>query len=55
MTRLAWLTPFFGRLADEGIRHSEERLTGLAPARAIRVSAEDWGRLAHQAQQSGCR
>ena len=55
MTRIAWLTPFFGRLADEGIRHSEERLTGLAPARAIRVSAEDWGRLAHQAQQSGCR
>jgi len=55
MTHLAWHTPFFGRLMDEGIRHSEEPLAGFAPARTIRVQAEDWGRLAHQAQQWGCR
>ncbi len=55
MTRLAWLTPFFGRLMDEGIRHDEAQPAGFAPARAIRVQAEDWGRLAHQAQQWGCR
>lgn len=55
MTRLAWLTPFLARLAEEGIRHNEEPLAGLAPARALRVPAEDWGRLAHRAQQHGCR
>jgi Ni,Fe-hydrogenase III large subunit len=55
MTRLAWLAPFFGRLVDTGIRHAEESLTGFAPARTIRVQVDDWGRLAHQAQQSGCR
>jgi Ni,Fe-hydrogenase III large subunit/Ni,Fe-hydrogenase III component G len=55
MTHLAWHTPFFGRLMDEGIQHNEEPLTGFAPARTIRVQAEDWGRLAHQAQQWGCR
>ena len=55
MTRMAWLNPFFGRLVDEGIVHDAEALTGLAPAHAIRVQAEDWGRLAHQARQWGCR
>ena len=55
MTRLAWLTPFLGRLMDEGIRHNEERPAGFAPAHSIRVQTEDWGRLAHQAQQWGCR
>jgi Ni,Fe-hydrogenase III large subunit len=55
MMRLAWLTPFFGRLMDEGIVHSVEPAAGLAPAQAIRVSAENWGRLAHQAYQWGCR
>ncbi len=55
MKRMAWLTPFFGRLVDEGIRYTEEQLTGFAPARTILVQAEDWGRLAHQAQQWGCR
>ena len=55
MTRLAWLTPFFGRLMDEGIEHTPEPAAGLAPAQAIRVTAEDWGRLAHQAHQWGCR
>ena len=55
MKRMAWLAPFFGRLVDEGIRHTEEQLAGFAPARTIRVRAEDWGRLAHQAQQWGCR
>ena len=55
MTRLAWLTPFFGRLVAEDIQHQEKGLAGCAPARAIRVQAEDWGRLAHQARQWGCR
>ena len=55
MTRLAWLTPFLGRLMDEGILHQEERPAGFAPAHSIRVQTEDWGRLAHQAQQWGCR
>jgi len=55
MTRMAWLNPFFGRLVDEGIVHDAEALAGLAPAHAIRVRAEDWGRLAHQAHQWGCR
>jgi Ni,Fe-hydrogenase III large subunit len=55
MTRLAWLTPFFGRLVEEAIAHTLEPAAGLAPAQAIRVPAEDWGRLAHQARQSGCR
>ncbi len=55
MTRLAWLTPFLGRLMDEGIQHQEERPAGFAPAHSIRVQAEDWGRLAHQAHQWGCR
>jgi len=55
MTRMAWLTPFFGRLVNEEILHDEEPLAGLAPAHAIRLRAEDWGRLAHQAHQWGCR
>ena len=55
MTRNAWHTPFFGRLVDEGISHEMEQPAGIAPAQAIRVPAEDWGRLAHQAHNWGCR
>ena len=55
MTRMAWLTPFFGRLVNEDIVHDEEPIAGLAPAHAIRLRPEDWGRLAHQARQWGCR
>ena len=43
MTRMAWLTPFFARLAQEGIIHHEEHVAGLAPARAIRLPAERLG------------
>ncbi len=31
MTCIAWLAPFFGRLVDEDIRHTEEQYTGFAP------------------------
>jgi Ni,Fe-hydrogenase III large subunit len=55
MTRVAWLAPFFGRLMDEGILHDAEPLAGIAPAQAIRLRAEDWGHLAHQARNWGCR
>ena len=48
MTRLAWLTPFLGRLVDEGIRHNEERLTGFAPARTILVEHDITFDLARQ-------
>jgi len=55
MTRMAWLTPFLTRLAQEGIVHQDEQVAGLAPARVIRLSAENWGQLAQQARQQNCR
>jgi len=55
MTRMTWLTPFLARLAQEGIVHQEEQVAGLAPARVIRLSAENWGQLAQQARQQNCR
>jgi Ni,Fe-hydrogenase III large subunit/Ni,Fe-hydrogenase III component G len=55
MTHMAWLTSFFTRLAQEGIAHQDEQVTGLAPARAIRISAEYWGQLAQHASHHGCR
>jgi Ni,Fe-hydrogenase III large subunit len=55
MKQLAWLTPFFGRLVAEDIGIQEEPVAGFAPARAVRIQAEDWGRLAHQARLWGCR
>jgi len=55
MTRLAWLTPFFAQLAQEGIVLSDEQVTGLTPARSIRLPVENWGQFAQQAKQQGCR
>ncbi len=55
MTRMAWLTSFLTRLAQEGIVHREEQVAGLAPARAIRLPAENWGQLAQQAREQDCR
>ena len=55
MTRMAWLTPFYERLAEAGITHQEEQAAGLAPARVIRLPAGHWGRLAQQASLQGCR
>ncbi len=55
MTSKAWLTSFITRLAQEGIIHLEEQIAGLAPARAIRLPAENWGKLAQQAREQDCR
>lgn len=55
MNRHDWLAPFLDQLATDGILVQEETVPGFTPARAIRVIAEDWGTLAHQARLSGCR
>ena len=55
MKQMAWVEPFFARLLAENILHEMAQPAGIAPARIIRVQSEDWGRLAHQAQQWGCR
>lgn len=55
MKQHEWLTPFLGRLADEGVAVQPETTPGLSPAQRVRVGSEDWGRLAHLAKQSGCR
>jgi Ni,Fe-hydrogenase III large subunit/NADH:ubiquinone oxidoreductase subunit C len=55
MTRHDWLTPFRERLAAAGISVQAESASGLAPAQAMRVDADNWGAFAREARQSGCR
>ena len=55
MNRHAWLAPFFERLAAADVAVQEEAVAGLAPARVIRLAPEDWGKLAREAKQTGCR
>lgn len=55
MNRHDWLAPFLDQLATDGILVQDETVAGFAPARVIRVLAEDWGTFAHQARLTGCR
>jgi Ni,Fe-hydrogenase III large subunit len=55
MNRHDWMAPFLERLQADGIGAQPESAPGLAPVQVIRVAADDWGRLALHARQSGCR
>ncbi len=50
-----WLTAFLGRLTLREIHAQEEAADGLAPAHLLKISAEDWGNLAHEAKNWDCR
>ena len=45
-----WLTAFLGRLTLKEIQVQEESVPGFAPAQLLKVRAEDWGQLAHEAK-----
>ncbi len=51
----AGMVPFLEALARQGIGVTEKPPAGLAPARLIEVSTDDWGRLGAQAQAAGFR
>lgn len=51
----AWLTAFLGRLSLREIQAQEEPAAGLAPAHLLKVRADDWGHLAHEAKNWECR
>jgi len=55
MTTAAWMTAFLGRLELRDIHVGEEPSAGLAPARLVKISVDDWGRFAHEAKNWDCR
>jgi Ni,Fe-hydrogenase III large subunit len=55
VNRHDWIAPFLERLRATGVAMQEEASAGLVPARAVRVPADDWGRLAAEARLAGCR
>ncbi|MHB8550536.1 MAG: hydrogenase large subunit [Acidiferrobacterales bacterium] len=56
MKRFDWLDPFLGRLLAEEVAVRElPANSGLAPARAIGVEPDHWGRFGQAARHWGCR
>ena len=55
MTLAADMKSLFTQLTDAGIQFIAQAVPGLAPAHCVQVQVDDWGRLARQARQSGCR
>ena len=49
------MTAFLEQLASRGIQAQEQPAAGLAPARLWQVRADDWGLLAQEAKNQGCR
>lgn len=55
MTTNAWMTSFLGRLSLREINVQEEPASGLAPARLLKIGADDWGHFAHETRNWDCR
>lgn len=55
MSRFDWLSEFLAQLQDEHILVKRGSAGELAPAHLIEVDPEDWGRVAKQAADFGCR
>jgi Ni,Fe-hydrogenase III large subunit len=51
----AWINALLARLEARDVHVREESVPGLAPARLLRVKADDWGQLAHEAKNWECR
>ena len=51
----AWITALLAQLAAHDVHADEAPEPGLAPARLIRLAAEDWGTLARVAKAAGGR
>jgi Ni,Fe-hydrogenase III large subunit len=50
-----WLPAFLEQFKNESILVQEPPVQPLLPARVLLADFEDWGRIARQAQQAGCR
>jgi Ni,Fe-hydrogenase III large subunit/NADH:ubiquinone oxidoreductase subunit C len=55
MNRLDWLAALREQLKSDGALTELVEVAGLAPARAVQVTADDWGTFAAQAKGAGCR
>lgn len=55
MTTNDTVTIFISRLEQKDIQVRHEPMVGLAPAHLLNVDASDWGRLAQEAKDWGCR
>jgi len=55
VSRFDWLSEYLARLQDEHVLVRRGSATRLAPAHALEIDAEDWGRAGQEAAAFGCR